>query len=245
PEVFDRVMDPLLVDFMSGKSSLLVAMGPTGSGKTHTMFGTYYISMFEIYSERGKGERILDLCPDGVDLSIHQLTIKGLREVMISTLAEAESLVACGMLKRTTAATNANSHRSQCIINIRCDRKSLLDGNDLSLGSAVLTIADLAGAEREKKTGNQGSRLLESNFINNTSMVFGLCLRSLLEHQKNPRKPLQKHFKNSLLTRYLRDYLEGRKRMTLKLAPFNRELLPTRSSQISQMEKLMLQKKKD
>lgn len=24
---------------MSGKSSLLVAMGPTGSGKTHTMFG--------------------------------------------------------------------------------------------------------------------------------------------------------------------------------------------------------------
>ncbi|XP_020083728.1 kinesin-like protein KIN-6 isoform X2 [Ananas comosus] len=252
PEVFDRVMDPLLVDFMSGKSSLLVAMGPTGSGKTHTMFGcprdpgmvplalkkifsyavgnaarttddnfprTYYISMFEIYSERGKGERILDLCPDGVDLSIHQLTIKGLREVMISTLAEAESLVACGMLKRTTAATNANSQssRSQCIINIRCDRKSLLDGNDLSLGSAVLTIADLAGAEREKKTGNQGSRLLESNFINNTSMVFGLCLRSLLEHQKNPRKPLQKHFKNSLLTRYLRDYLEGRKRMTLIL----------------------------
>nr|CAD1844096.1 unnamed protein product [Ananas comosus var. bracteatus] len=235
---------------MSGKSSLLVAMGPTGSGKTHTMFGcprdpgmvplalkkifshavgnaarttddnfprTYYISMFEIYSERGKGERILDLCPDGVDLSIHQLTIKGLREVMISTLAEAESLVACGMLKRTTAATNANSHRSQGIINIRCDRRSLLDGNDLSLGSAVLTIADLAGAEREKKTGNQGSRLLESNFINNTSMVFGLCLRSLLEHQKNPRKPLQKHFKNSLLTRYLRDYLEGRKRMTLIL----------------------------
>lgn len=39
PEVFDRVMDPLLVDFMSGKSSLLVAMGATGSGKTHTMFG--------------------------------------------------------------------------------------------------------------------------------------------------------------------------------------------------------------
>lgn len=44
---------------------------------------------------------------------------------------------------------------------------------------------DLAGAEKENKTGNQGTRLLESNFINNTSMVFGQCLRSLLEHQKN------------------------------------------------------------
>ncbi|GMP81658.1 hypothetical protein CsSME_00036294 [Camellia sinensis var. sinensis] len=55
-----------------------------------------------------------------------------------------------------------------------------------------------------------GARLLESNFINNTSM-------SLLEHQKNPKKPLQKHFQSSLLTRYLRDYLEGKKRMALIL----------------------------
>lgn len=28
------------MDFMGGKSSLLAAMGPTGSGKTHTMFGS-------------------------------------------------------------------------------------------------------------------------------------------------------------------------------------------------------------
>ncbi|EYU38791.1 hypothetical protein MIMGU_mgv1a0241221mg, partial [Erythranthe guttata] len=62
-----------------------------------------------------------------------------------------------------------------------------------------------------------GVRLLESNFINNTSMVFGLCLRSLLEHQKNRNKPLQKHYQNSLLTRYMRDYLEGKKRMMLIL----------------------------
>ncbi|KAK8964804.1 hypothetical protein KSP40_PGU014694 [Platanthera guangdongensis] len=48
-------------------------------------------------------------------------------------------------------------------------------------------------------------------------MVFGLCLRSLLEHQRNPKKPVEKHFKNSLLTRYLQDYMEGKKRMTLIL----------------------------
>ena len=32
-------MHPLLKDFVEGKSCLLVAMGPTSSGKTHTMFG--------------------------------------------------------------------------------------------------------------------------------------------------------------------------------------------------------------
>ncbi|CAL1383904.1 unnamed protein product [Linum trigynum] len=64
----------------------------------------------------------------------------------------------------------------------------------------------------------QGAKLLESSFINNTSMVFGLCLRALLEHQKNPKKPLQKHFQNSLcFCYYVRDYLEGKKRMSLIL----------------------------
>lgn len=38
-EVYEKVMNPLVLDFMGGKNSLLVAMGPTGSGKTHTMFG--------------------------------------------------------------------------------------------------------------------------------------------------------------------------------------------------------------
>ncbi|KAF8737792.1 hypothetical protein HU200_014022 [Digitaria exilis] len=236
-DIFARVMNPLLDDFLGGKSALLVAMGPTGSGKTHTIFGSprnpgilplalrqifnaphgnnaatkparsFSLSMFEILSE-GKGERILDLLSDAVECILQQSAIKGLQEVPISNFADAESLVSRGMLKRSTAATNANSKssRSQCIITIHHPSSS-----------AVLTIADLAGAERERKTGNAGSRLLESNFINNTSMVFGLCLRSLHEHQKNQKKPLEKHFKNSMLTRYLRDYLEGRKKMTLIL----------------------------
>ncbi|XP_025012777.2 kinesin-like protein KIN-6 isoform X6 [Ricinus communis] len=245
--VYDKMVKPLVDDFLKGKSGMLAALGPSGSGKTHTVFGTvkqpgmvplalqhifkqnqasgsalsrsFYISIFEIYSEGGKVERMFDLSPDGVDLSMQQSTIKGLQEIPITDAAQAESLIASAMLKRATAMTNTNSQssRSQCIINIhglvdKCNREV-----DVQPNNAVLTIVDLAGAERERRTGNQGSRLLESNFINNTSMVFGLCLRSLLEHQKNPKKPLQKHFQNSLLTRYLRDYLEGKKRMALIL----------------------------
>ncbi|KAK7859218.1 kinesin-like protein kin-6 [Quercus suber] len=201
-EVYERMVRPLVEDFLRGKSGMLAALGPSGSGKTHTVFGTprepgmvplvlqqifkqsegsgsksrsFCISIFEIYSERGKGEKVYDLSAGGTELSMQQSTIKGLQEVAISDAGQAESLIACSMLKRATGMTNANSQssRSQCIINI----SSVVNKADEVDNNAVLTIVDLAGAEREKRTGNQ----------------------SLLEHQKNPKKPLQKHFQNSLI----------------------------------------------
>ncbi|XVE56180.1 hypothetical protein DITRI_Ditri03aG0217100 [Diplodiscus trichospermus] len=247
-EVYENMVNPLVEDFLKGKSRMLAALGPTGSGKTHTVFGSprepgmvplalqrifkpaqgyrsqsslcqFYLSIFEICAERGKTERICDLTSDGPDLSMQQSVIKGLQEVLVRDVAEAELLIARALMKRSTAMTNANSQssRSQCIINIRRGTDRSVAENDEQSNSAVLSIVDLAGAEREKRTGNQGARLAESNFINNTSMVFGLCLRSLLEHQKNPKKALPKHFQNSLLTKYLRDYLEGKKSMALIL----------------------------
>ncbi|KAK7310974.1 hypothetical protein RJT34_08799 [Clitoria ternatea] len=243
-QVYEKMVKPMVEEFLRGRSGMFAALGPSGSGKTHTVFGcprdpgmvslalrhifneseqhanqasrSFNISIFEIYTERGKAEKLFDLLPDGGELSMQQSTVRGLKEVPIFNAEEAESLIAQAVLKRATAMTNANSQssRSQCIINIRDAPQKTV--NPKSNG-AVLTIIDLAGAEREKRTGNQGTRLLESNFINNTLMVFGLCLRSLLEHQKNPKKPLQKHFQSSMLTRYLRDYLEGKKRMALIL----------------------------
>ncbi|TXG52036.1 hypothetical protein EZV62_021205 [Acer yangbiense] len=206
-KVYERMLNPLVEEFLRGKSGMLAALGPSGSGKTHTIFGSprdpgmvslalqqifkgttsigsesrrsFYLSIFEIYSERGKGERMLDLSPDGGDLFMQQSTIKGLQEVIISDAAEAEFLISRAMLRRATAMTNANSQssRSQCIINIRSTASKPDGKGNVPVKDVVLTIVDLAGAEREKKTGNQGSRLLESNFINNTSMIFGLCLR--------------------------------------------------------------------
>ncbi|XP_073134155.1 kinesin-like protein KIN-6 [Henckelia pumila] len=246
-DVYEKMVNPLVEDFLNGKSGLLVAMGPTGSGKTHTVFGCarepgmvplalrrifsksesggipssriFHLSMFEICSEKGKAERMIDLLHDGGEMCMQQSVVRGLQEVVVFDTQQAELLIAQGMLKRSTAMTNSNSQssRSQCIINIRCDPKKTIEDIDGKSRTAVLSIVDLAGAEKEKKTGNQGTRLLESNFINNNSMVFGQCLRSLLEHQKNQTKPLQKHYQYSLLTRYLREYLEGKKRMMLIL----------------------------
>ncbi|XP_060961430.1 kinesin-like protein KIN-6 isoform X6 [Cannabis sativa] len=248
-EVYEKMVSPLVEDFLKGKSGMLATLGPSGSGKTHTVFGSvrdpgilprtlrqifkppletdselrsraFSISIFEIQSER-KGEKLFDLSPGGggADLTMQKSSIKGLQEVTVTDARQAEALVAHAIVNRLTATTNTNSQssRSQCIINIRSVGSEFEGQDEHQANSAVLSIVDLAGAEREKKTGNQGSRLLESNFINNTSMVFGSCLRSLLEHQRNPKRPLQKHFQNSLLTRYLRDYMEGKKRMALIL----------------------------
>ncbi|KAK4390808.1 Kinesin-like protein KIN-6 [Sesamum angolense] len=228
-DVYEEMVKPLVEAFLKGKSGMLAAMGPSGSGKTHTVFGcprepgmvplalrhifrenescgtqlsrVFYLSMFEISSEKGKAEKMIDLLHGGGDIYMQHSVLKGLHEAVVSDAHQAESLIAQGMLKRATAMTNSNSQssRSQCIINIRWGSEKGDEEADGKTSTTTLTIVDLAGAEREKKTGNQGARLLESNFINNTSMVFGLCLRSLLEHQKNRNKPLQKHYQNSLI----------------------------------------------
>nr|XP_028962308.1 kinesin-like protein KIN-6 [Malus domestica] len=205
-EVYDKMVKPLVEEFLRGKSGMLAALGPSGSGKTHTVFGcprqpgmvplalqhifnqtsgsisessrSFFISIFEISSERGKGERLFDLSPNGGDLSMQQSTLRGLQEIPISDARQAESLIAQAMLKRATGMTNANSQssRSQCIINIRAvaDKCNGDENNQANANDGVLTIVDLAGAEREKRTGNQGVRLLEKLFVNQVSArLFG------------------------------------------------------------------------
>lgn len=45
--------------------------------------------------------------------------------------------------------------RSQCIINIRAACNGMYNETKMQSSDAMLTIVDLAGAEREKRTGNQ------------------------------------------------------------------------------------------
>ncbi|KAI3930777.1 hypothetical protein MKX01_037223 [Papaver californicum] len=108
------------------------------------------------------------------------------------------------MLKRTTATTNSNtqSSQSQCIINIIATQKTFDGKVEIVLNGPVLSIVDLAGAEKSQETGNQGTRLLESNFINNTSMVFGQCLRVEVSDECSPVKDLklEDHQVSSALT---------------------------------------------
>lgn len=37
--MYDKMVKPLVEEFLRGKSGMLAALGPSGSGKTHTVFG--------------------------------------------------------------------------------------------------------------------------------------------------------------------------------------------------------------
>lgn len=93
--------------------------------------------MFEIYSDKGRSEKPIDLLSSGVDLQIQESTLKGLSKVSqlnllmlsttewtlrkpslilyqakVSNVTEAQCVIAQGLLKRTTAQTNSN-HESR------------------------------------------------------------------------------------------------------------------------------------
>lgn len=53
---------------------------------TYYVSRVVYLSMFEISSERGKGEKMIDLLHDGGDVSLQHSVIKGLREVIYGEL---------------------------------------------------------------------------------------------------------------------------------------------------------------
>lgn len=38
--MYEKMMKPLVEEFLNGRSGLLAALGPSGSGKTHTVFGS-------------------------------------------------------------------------------------------------------------------------------------------------------------------------------------------------------------
>jgi len=44
---------------------------------------SFYLSLFEILSERGKGEKLSDLSENGADIYMQQSAVKGLKEVSL------------------------------------------------------------------------------------------------------------------------------------------------------------------
>ncbi|KAL1507337.1 hypothetical protein AB1Y20_008183 [Prymnesium parvum] len=136
------------------------------------------------------------------------VSLTGLRQRKVSSVAEAMNVLTEGARSRSTGATamNATSSRSHAIFTLSLELTS--SGKTVS---PKVNFVDLAGSERAKRTGASGERLQEGIQINKGLLALGNVINSLCERQSHVP------YRDSKLTRLLQDSLGGNSR-TLMLA---------------------------
>eukprot|EP00924_Labyrinthula_sp_SR-Ha-C_P000764 snap_masked-scaffold_7-processed-gene-3.21-mRNA-1 protein AED:0.21 eAED:0.21 QI:0/0/0/0.66/1/1/3/0/663 len=229
-QVFKQTTLPLMKPFLSGQSNITIfAYGATGSGKTHSMLGTddspglipqtlkhifkkrksqqeVFVSYMEIYNEQildllaQKSKRSLILCERE-----NEVKILGLSEKNVKSYEEVMQWISLGSKKRKVAETNANrsSSRSHAIFKLKLGEK------------VALNLIDLAGSERAKRTGNQGSRLREGANINKSLLALANCINALAKESltcddnKKSASTDKIKWRDSKLTHILKPSLRG------------------------------------
>ncbi|KGL79158.1 Kinesin-like KIFC3, partial [Tinamus guttatus] len=164
------------------------------------------VSVAEIYNEAlrdllGKEpqEKLeIKLCPDGSG----QLYVPGLTEFRVQSVEDINKVFELGHVNRATECTNLNEHSSRShallIVTVR--------GLDHSTGlrtAGKLNLVDLAGSERVGRSGAEGSRLREAQYINKSLSALGDVIYALRSRQGHVP------FRNSKLTYLLQDSLSG------------------------------------
>lgn len=224
---------PLVTSVLEGFNCCVFAYGQTGTGKTFTMEGVrneeerkgiiprafeqlwFHIdnakntnflvaaSYLEIYMEE-----LRDLLkPNSTSLELRErehvgVYVPNLHSVLCKSGDEMVNVMNQGNKNRTIGKTNMNEHssRSHAIFMIKiemCD----LETNRVKVGK--LNLIDLAGSERQSKTGATAERLKEASKINRALSSLGNVISALAEN--SPHIP----YRDSKLTRLLQDSLGG------------------------------------
>ena len=197
------------------------------------------ISFLEIYQEN-----ISDLLnPDSsrfVQLRDIGSTIilDGLRKLIISSPEEALRYIIQGSKLRHTASTlmNNQSSRSHAVISIYIEKtitpqakspnKPANQRSRIKIQKSVFHIIDLAGSERQNKTGTTGERTREAGSINKSLLNLSIVIREIINNKK------QIPYRDSKLTHLLRDSLGGNAKTTIiaAVSPFDCNLSETIST---------------
>ncbi|XP_030059417.1 kinesin-like protein KIFC3 isoform X2 [Microcaecilia unicolor] len=182
---------------------------------------TISVNMVEIYNEAlrdllGKephGKLDIKLCPDG---SGH-LYVPGLTEFTVKSVEDINRVFEIGHMNRVTECTNLNEHssRSHALLIVT------VSGVDSSTGirtTGKLNLVDLAGSERVGKSGAEGSRLREAQYINKSLSALGDVIYALRSRQNHVP------FRNSKLTYLLQDSLSGESKtlMMVQVSPLEK-----------------------
>ncbi|XP_037957841.1 kinesin-like protein Klp68D [Teleopsis dalmanni] len=128
--------------------------------------------------------------------------VPNLHAINCKSVEDMINVMQLGNKNRTVGFTNMNEHssRSHAIFMIRiemCD----IETNTIKVGK--LNLIDLAGSERQSKTGASAERLKEASKINLALSSLGNVISALAEN--SPHVP----YRDSKLTRLLQDSLGG------------------------------------
>jgi len=139
-----------------------------------------------------------------------EVIIDNLSEQRVDTVRDVQSLISRAAHNRTKEKTNLNasSSRSHLIMTVRL----IITKNSGTVIKSKINFADLAGSEKVGKTNVKGDRLKEATAIN-TSLT---ALRTVIDGLVKQKKFIS--FRDSKLTRALRDSLGGNTKTTLVLA---------------------------
>ena len=251
-QIFNNTTKFLIDGIINGFNATVFAYGATGSGKTYTMLGNeenegimpltlkelfnkiknypnrmYKIKLcyLEIYNEN-----IKDLLLNGNDnLDLREdpnrgIIINNITEIEVKSAEHILSILKMGNKNRTTESTNANetSSRSHAILQILVSYKEKNSGITYEIKFGKLSLIDLAGSERASMTQNQGIRLFEGANINRSLLSLGNCIKALCEQNEKNNKKIYVPFRDSKLTRLLKDSLGGNSRtvMIATISPF-------------------------
>ena len=207
----------LIPRFMSDIFATLVRRKRASEKRAESLIEFKVMASFlEVY-----GEDIHDLLDeDRRSLPIREdsngdVVVRGLRDVQVSSHAEAMDVLDAGTINRTTAATlmNLTSSRSHAVftVNLRQTTRGGGGGDSADMTTTSrFTFVDLAGSERMKKTGAEGERAREGIRINEGLLALGNVINALADDGRLARgERVHVPYRQSKLTRLLQDALGG------------------------------------
>ena len=145
------------------------------------------------------------------------IVVSGITEINVTNSYDMLKILKRGNRNRTQEATGANetSSRSHAILQVSIEYKDKNTGIDIEIKYSKLSLIDLAGSERASATQNRGIRLIEGANINRSLLTLGNCINALCDASMKGNKKPYIPYRDSKLTRLLKDSLGGNARTVM------------------------------
>ena len=229
----------LCMGCLHGQNITVFAYGATGSGKTYTMVGQHgdpglmVLSLERIFKEREAllrdedvqltcsyievyNEVVYDLLvKKSMPLDLREdpkqgVCVAGVKRHVVTSPGEIMDLLQEGNRRRKTDSTSANatSSRSHAVLEVRVSRRPRHQAKT-KVTHGKLCMVDLAGSERAAETDNRGQKLRDGANINKSLLALANCINALGKASKGKGGKAYVPYRNSKLTRLLKDGLSG------------------------------------